>query len=319
MLSGTPLRFALAFVLLARAPALASSIDDPEVGALVAALTRGSGGEVNRAAERLRYLGPGRSGPALRQLLSSDDAHERVVASAALVLVRDPRAAEPLIAHLGDEAWEVRRNVADALAALRARSATKRLETCVLEEKHVRVRKACVRALGEIGTGARALARCGARDGELEVRLAALDALARLMDPSVAPLLRPLLTDGSGFVRFGAARALAWQGDAAARRFLEVEVAAADPERSRRAAQVLADVPKAWALDLLARALASLDADTRHAAALALAGRDDVRGRRHLARLALHGEGEELSRAVRACDELGLSPGDRQRLAAELP
>lgn len=313
-------RYAVALALLAAAPARgAPAVEEPELAALLATLVRGSPGEASRAAERLRYLGPSRAGPALRTLLASDDVRTRVAASAALVIVRDPRSAAALAGRLVDDEWEVRRNAADALSALRARSSVSALEKCVLEDRHARVRRSCVRALGEIGGGARALARCAGHDGELELRLAALDALAKRMDRGAAPALRPLLRDGSGLVRFAAARALAWMGDAAGRSFLAAEAVSADPEHSRRAVQVLADVPKSWALDQLARALASTDLPTRHAAAVGLAKRGDARGGRQLARLSLQVAGEEQRLATRACDDLGWSPEERQRLAAAAP
>lgn len=272
-----------------------------------------SGGSAAQAAtERLRFLGPDRAGPPLRALLNGDSVPARIAASAALALVRDPGSTASLVEHLSDEDWEVRRNCANALGVLKARSAGKGLVKALDGDPQTRVRKAAALALGEVGGAAGSLGRAAKADRELEVRLAALDALARSMDPSANPAVRPLLRDASGFVRFAAARALAWTGDASARAFLSSELSAPEAESRQRAITVLSDVPRSWAGDLLARALDTEDADSADAAAQALARRGDRRGIGHLARVEAEG-GARGTKAGAALDGLGVALEERQQ------
>jgi len=288
----------------------AASADDPEV--LVRDIVAGPGLRADRAAERLRFLGPERAGPLLRPLLSNPQARVREAASAALVVVRD-RASEPALRLcLDDEDWEVRRNCAQALGNLRSRPAGSALARHLEADSNVRVRKACATALGETGARGEALAKAARRDAELEVRLAALDALAKSPglresgSEKVDAMLQALLSDASEMVRFGAARALAWRGAAAGRTFLAGAVRGADGEKSRRAVSILADVPNPWAGELLAGASASPDADTRFEAARALARRGDARGRAALHAMAgERGASADAVRARKALESLG--------------
>lgn len=281
-------------------------------------LLHGRPGQADQAIERLRYLGPGRAGAALRGLLKSPSTQARIRASDALVRVVDPGSAAALAEALAtDEDWEVRRNSADALGALVAKSQRKALETALRVDTNRRVRKSSALALGRVGSAGKALTRAAAVDPDLEVRLAALDALSRAFDRAAVAPARKLLTDPSSMVQFGAARALAWNGDAAGRKFLEQALASDDEEGARRSVVVLADLPKPWASDLLLAA-SSRDSELGFEAARALARRDDERGLRALVRIEL-GDGELAAAASAALDELGIEEARRMSLRPEAP
>lgn len=308
MNAASSLTAALLVVALSLGAARVAAAGEDDLGTLIADLLSGTGKRADRAIERLRYLGPDRAGPPLRTLLQSPDTAARIAASAALVLVRDPAAAPALAQALSDEDWEVRRNAAQALASVRARHQARALEGPLARDPNLRVRKACATALGDLGAGGPALARAAVRDASLEVRLLALDALAKGMDAKNAVQIRPLLKDGSGLVRFGTARALAWMGDGAARPFLDGAVRG-DPENARRAVTVLGDVPKPWAVELLVVALAG-EETVRFAAAEALARRGDRRAIPVLVAVS-RGHHEGSQRASAALDALGVPPAER--------
>jgi HEAT repeat protein len=280
---------------------------------LLQQLVHGSLGESNRAIDRLRFLGPSVAGPALQNLLESNDSDARVAASGALVVIHyrgAEHALENALAH--DDDWEIRRNAVNALAALHDRRASRLMAQALRTDTQPRVRKACATALATLG-GSDAALVTGASDANIEVRLAALDGLAHSMDRHIAPRLRPLLTDSSGLVRFAAARALAWSNDTAGRRFLTEAVGSSEPEFIRRGVTALSDVPHGWATELLVHTLDSADGEAAVNAGAALARRKDVRGTRYLMKVASSG-GPEASKAQEWLDRI--APADPDADAA---
>ena len=302
---------ALLVILAAVQPARAD-----EVPQLIARVMAGPSVDADRAAQRLSYLGADRAGPSLRALLASPDPHARLAGSSALVIVRDPRAASMLQHILEDEDWETRRNAATALGGIKARSATPALEKRLRTDPKDKVRMACVKALLAIDAGGNGLAAASVSDASFEVRLAALDALTHLKDRSSHTRIRPLLKDDSELIRFTAARTLAWQNDTAGRQFIEKSFASSDADQARRALTVATDVPASWVMSLFEKGLSHPDPAVRCAAAVALAKRKDIRGRRYLARVERE-DTPESAIARRTLDDLGVMPDDRERLAAE--
>lgn len=276
-----------------------------EVPALMRQLVTGTIGEQNRAIDRLKYLGPDVSGPSLRLMLASEDPQDRLAATSALVVVHYRGAQAALESVLTrDEDWEVRRNAVNALAGIRATHATPLIAKALQKDAQAKVRKACVSALSTLGGGTSALAAAAVHDDTLEIRLAALDALSHSMDRSVAPTVRPLLGDSSGLLRFAAARTLAWQGDAAAKKFLTEALNSKDSESIRRGVTALSDVPSEWAADLLAHAADGSDELAACDAAAALARRTDARGTKKLLEIANAG-GATADRAQQWLTRLG--------------
>lgn len=107
--------------------------------------------------------------------------------------LRDPRAADPLLAALTDSDVETRIYAAFGLAALGERRASDPL-VLLLDDADAGVRKMAAYGLGLVGQpGAVAALRASLNDPQDEVAWNAALALARLGDASGAPLLRRLL------------------------------------------------------------------------------------------------------------------------------
>ena len=286
-----------------------ASAGPEEVPGLIQLLITGSVGEQNHAIQRLQFLGPDVAGPPLRRLLMSEDPKELIAATDALGVVRYPPAT-PLLERLvliADD-WEVRRNAVRALGTIHAQHARKLISRTLRTDKQPRVRKACVQALAQIGGANRAVAEAAVKDDDLEVRMEALDVLAKARDRSVASVLWPLLKDSSELVRYATARSLAWQNDLHARWVLTKAIATCDPEQMNRAVTALTDVPYSWAADLLAKVLGVADTRVGCAAAAALVRRKDDRGKAYLIKLAASG-GPDAERAESWLDTFGITPG----------
>jgi HEAT repeat protein len=306
----------LSISLLASAWAVAASARPEDVPELIATVLTGPSVAADRAAERLRYLGPQVAGPPLRALLASPDSRARIAASSALIIVRDPASASALQRVLKDEDWEVRRNAVTALSTLESRAVVPSIERVLRTDEKVYVRKACVKALESLKSGVGGLADASASDKVMEIRLGALDVLARLKDHAARGKLRPLLGDSSEFVRFAAARALAWQDDPVAHKFIDKAVASKDVEEVRRAIVAISDVTSPWASALLEKALQSTDRSVACAAATGLARQHSKLGLRYLAKMERL-EVPESAAARHTLDELGIGPAERARLIEE--
>lgn len=276
-----------------------------EVQQQIQVLISGPQSKQAQAVERLRYLGAARSGPPLRALLTHPMAKVRIAASDALVRVLDPASAPALGKALAsDEDWEVRRNSADALGALAAKSQRQALVKASHSDSHRLVRRASVIALGKVGGGGAALTKSASSDADFEVRLAALDALARGSNRKAVAGVRKLLNDQSAMIQFAAARALVWNDDAAGRAFLVRATESENEEEAQRGVLILADLPKNWAADLLFETTKRQDLPAVDAAQ-ALGKRGDERGPKVLVAFSV-AEGELGVEARRALDELGI-------------
>lgn len=287
-----------------------------EVQQQIQVLIQGPRSRQAHAVERLRYLGAARSGPALRVLLTHPTPGVRIAVSDALVRVLDPSSAPALAAALTSDAdWEVRRNSADALGALVAKSQRAALVTASRTDAHRFVRKASVIALGKLGGAGNALAQSASSDSDFEVRLAALDALSRGSNRKSLVPVRKLLEDRSTMIQFAAARALAWNDDAAGRGFLKRAIESENEEEVERAIIVLADLPKGWVADLLFGAT-KRRTESAVDAAKALAKRDDKRGLPSLVALSVV-EGELGAAARAALDELGVDVATQDAVSRE--
>lgn len=292
-----------------------------DVAPYIAVILQGPGPAADRAAERLRHIGPQRSGPPLRALLTHVDERVRIAASSALIVVRDPASAKALEHALeGDEDWEVRQNAALALGSVRAKSSRAALEGRLGADPHRRVRKASAVALGQLGAGLRPLVAAARKDADLEVRLAALDAARNAVDGPAGKLLRPLLEDPAELIRFAAARSLAWHGDPAATRFLTTQLRNGEPEQQRRVVAICADLPRERSVGLLELALEASDADARFSAAVALAGLERRSGLVALSRMAIDEASPSLARRAAAeLERRGVAPEHVRDLAASAP
>jgi HEAT repeat protein len=177
-------------------------------------------------------------------------------------------AVEPLIARLGDAAWDVRRAAAEALGRLGDARAVEPL-IARLGDDNWNVRRAAAEALVKIGAPAvePLIARLSDADGS--VRRAAAEALVKIGAPAVEPLI-VRLGDADGSVRRAAAEALGQLGDARAVEPLIVRLGDADGSVRRAAAEALGRLGDARAVEPLIKRLGDADGSVRRAAAEAL-------------------------------------------------
>ncbi len=182
----------------------------------------------------------------------------------------------------------------------------------------------CLRALGS-RTAAPLLAASLGREGDAEVKMALLAALAQLAEPSAAPLAVRELEDERAPVRAAALEAVsALARDAA---LPQLAAALADPSSlvRRRAVVLLGFTKGDGADDALASALGDRDAGVARAAAAALSGRPSARAQGALARALDHRAPEVRQAAARAVGrwsgeaiDLAASEPDRRRTARRM-
>ena len=174
----------------------------------------------------------------IQKLSKSDNSTARVQATEKLARLKTPLAVEELVLALDDVSLPVREGAAVALGEIRDPRATGPL-----------VRKLTDPASGIMGASATALGKIGDRDalpalaaaaqlGPPPRQLAAMEALGRLHDPSVADILGHLLRDPDSTVRTAAIRALAEREDPAS---LPGLIAQLTQEREPANLAVLAD------------------------------------------------------------------------------
>ncbi len=158
------------------------------------------------AAEALGDMGYRRAVPPLINVLQDTDQDVRIAAAAALGRLADPRAIRPLIALFGDPYYGVRNAAADALAAIGEEALDALL--AVLKDPSSVVRVTAARALGEM-KDARAIPPLVDLLGDPapEVRWAAAQALGNLGEPAIPPLSL-VLKKGSKNERLAAIDAL---------------------------------------------------------------------------------------------------------------
>ena len=149
---------------------------------LRAMLLTGEGLEISVAGEALGRIGGTEATDALLAALADAQPTGRWhAAMGALERIGEPAVA-PLVAMLGSEDADSRRNAAQALGWIRSSSATEALVYALKNDDQGTVRGQAAWALGEIGDPAarRALERAWSRDSAVEVQTAAEWALSRL-------------------------------------------------------------------------------------------------------------------------------------------
>ncbi len=156
---------------------------------LRAMLLWGEGLEVSVAGEALGRIGsPAATDAMLIALADARPTARWHAAMAALEVMGEP-AVEPLLAMLGSQDMDARRNAAQALGWIGSPSATEALVRVLRQDGDLGVRSQAAWALGEIGDPAarRALVRARLRDSTIEVQSAAEWALTRVPVQSAAP------------------------------------------------------------------------------------------------------------------------------------
>jgi cellulose synthase operon protein C len=240
--------------------------------------------------------------------LANKDAGIRLAAMDALrpLLGDDARAGDVLVEHLADESLEVRVLAAEYVGSLKFAGATTKLVALTGSGNPMRLRRAAIDSLGEIGSPTATTALLSVlREGPAELHDAAATALAYLDDPgAIEPLvqlarvdrgptrhelvralgaslrghadgkaralLRELADDGDVRVAVAAIDGLASAGEREDAEFLRTLLGRANAERARAAAYALGELHDAGAFDALVGELANKDDRLAGAAAWAL-------------------------------------------------
>ncbi len=267
------------------------------------------------AARRLGAMGPA-AAPALHDLLRAMEHHNADFRREALLVL--PKIGAPTRTDadvLGDLANETtfpegRLYALDALVALGADARPALLSLCAaLRDRNPAARRKAAEAIGNIGPGARDMARRdlidALRDADPDVAAAATAALAKTGPPSVAeaPTLQVLLQDKAEPARRFALNGFRDLGPNAADfvPYLEDSVAGdASPALRRLAISALCRMAPAAprTADAFTRALADGDAEVRRAAAAALAKMGVDHGALHGLLVALGSDDEATGRAA---------------------
>lgn len=276
---------------------LASLGDARATAALVVELERGRVPVAQVVAALARTQDPRALVPVLR-LVAHDDPSIRLAAMTAVgpLLGSDPRAADAIVARLGDDEEEVRVLAAEYLGQVRARGAVTALVAVTGASAPERLRRAAIDALGAIGDAAAvptlvaalaeargpaqqaaadalgaiadassvvALTRLVDRLGERAGRHHAVRALGAVLrqhaDPAARGRLEALARTAAPLTALAAIDALAALGDAAAVATLAELAERATPERQRAALRALGEVGGAGGIAPLVAALASKD------------------------------------------------------------
>jgi len=197
-------------------PWILGEIGGPDaLEALVAALKDKNPIVRGEAAKGLGWMCNPKAVPPLLDTLENDDsARARAVAAWSLGRIGDRRAAEPVVAALGDAAKEVRRSAARALGDLGDRRAVEPV-AAALGDAVKEVRWWAAHALGALGDPRAVPALVAAlKDTEADVRREAVNALGEIGDPRAVPaLVESLEKDSEELVRCTAAGALGKIGD----------------------------------------------------------------------------------------------------------
>lgn len=253
--------------------------NDPE--ALLRDVARGSRPEVEKAIDRIAFLGTPRPIVAgLLRIARGAEPGSQENALYALSVLHPPEAAPAFVELLGADAVPVRLASCQGLAKLPPVKGAGPAVAARLGDPVAAVRRDCARALGAWG-GAKqgaALARAVAAEKDADARLAEVEALGHAPTPAAKRVLEPLLTAGDGPLRLAAAVALARLNEPSGRKALEADLGALEVPSRVAAVEQVATLPGAWATAALAARLDDPAARVCIRAARALAERKDPRG-----------------------------------------
>jgi HEAT repeat protein len=179
-------------VRLCAAEALGEIRDAGALGPLIQALRDEDSGVRCKAAVVLGHMGDARAVHPLAQALKDQDKDVRSCAAKALGEIGNERAVEPLTQALGDRLYAVREEAVRALANIGEPALDSLIGALKHEDRGTR--RAAAEALGELGgqRAAEALAEALKYTGWEHYIVAVLDALEKLGDAAIKPLIQAL-------------------------------------------------------------------------------------------------------------------------------
>ena len=190
-------------------------IGDIEAGFGLEAATRHEDPQTQRlAGQALGRLRTREAAQALTALINQDDWQIRATAVSALGQIGGPRTLIPILTMLSDPVWQVRRRAAQAVQLLRGPDIVPTLLTAI-EDTNAWGRFHIIETLGEIGdpSALNLLEPTLDSEGDLQLRLSAAQALARMQHPRGKPLILRTLNAPNAQTRALAAIALGFSGD----------------------------------------------------------------------------------------------------------
>lgn len=307
-------RLFLAVALFAGAPAGARATQG-EVRALVDTLE--SGASPNRSVARLRYLGA--EGYAVEKLIHDlPELAPRAREAVALALADLPsrRTRDALSDLLADSDSVVRMNAAEALFRLGARDAAPLLP--LLRDPVMGVRRAAARAIGtahdrRIG---RTLVAAARSESEPEVRAALLVSAGQSGDRAQTAPLEAFLKSESESTRYAAAQGLCQLGAKSGFAFARRLLASGDRFDRRQGVALLEGLPAKTIRPMLSPVLATNDARSSSAAAMALYRGGDAQMLAWLVLASSRAQGEEKMAFEDALEALQVTDVQRREILA---
>jgi len=306
--------------LCAAALALVVAASGPGGGDPIDAIATGDRPAVERAIDRIQYLGtPRATVKKLVQMVEGNTPGSPQSALYALSVLHPVEAAGAFSDQLGSDDGQMRLLSCQGLARLPVQKKAARAVAARLGDAVPAVRRACARTLAA-WKGAKqgpALARALAHEQDAEARLAEIDALGHAPGSTSVKALEGRLEGGGETEKLAAAHGLALLGAPSGKKVLLGYATSSYPDVRGTAVQLLADVPAHWASDALAQLANDEVAATALRAGKALVDRKDPRGIPALVLRAERAKGPDRDGFESALAELKVTQAQRLDIIAK--
>ena len=257
-----------------------SQVSGHEVDQIMETVATGSRPQVDKAINRIQYLGspkPIISG--LVHMALGDTAGNAENAMYVLSVLHPPEAGPAFVKVLDDDSGALRLASCQGLAHLKPPRGATEAVAAKLSDKVPAVRRECARTLTAWDKApAEPLAQALSKESDPDARLAEVEALGHAPGKASVAALEPVLQSHSESERYAAARSLAVLGAPSGRKALEGYLGSLDPNVRADAVDLVAAVPAGWATEDLATRLDDPSAHVCIRAGKALAARKDKRG-----------------------------------------
>ncbi|MBS2030068.1 MAG: HEAT repeat domain-containing protein [Deltaproteobacteria bacterium] len=257
-----------------------SQVSSKDVDQIMGTVSTGTRPEVDRAINRIQYLGTPRPiVSALVRMALGDAPGNPESALYVLSVLHPPEAGPAFLRLLDDDSGALRLASCQGLTHLKPPRGAPELVAAKLTDKVPAVRRECARTLTAWDKApADPLAQALTKETDPDARLAELEALGHAQGKASVAALEPVLASKSEQERYAAARALAMLGAPSGRKALEGYLASLDPNVRADAVDLTAAVNASWATEDLATRLDDPSAHVCIRAGRALAARKDKRG-----------------------------------------
>jgi HEAT repeat protein len=291
-----------------------------DAASAVTTIASGSRPEVERAIDRIQYLGTPRAVvKSLVRMAQGEIEGSPENALYALSVLHPPEAAPVFLSHLSSDDGPTRLLSCQGLARLASPRGGGRLVAARLSDPVPAVRAACARALGGwkgAGQGG-ALARALAHESDSDARAAEIDALGHAAGRASVKALEARLSDADEAEKLAVAHGLALLGAKSGEKILLGYATSTYSDARSTAVKLLADVRAKWAGDALAALARDDDPSIALHAGRALAERKDPRAIPLLVLRAERAKGADREGFETALAELKVSQAQRLDIIAK--